>query len=116
MVEQNLQRETKKNTLAKLIYQLKENKVRDQVRQIENGRRQRNVASGILKIVEPGNPNTQSLYASDKADEALEEKKKKKSEWVKERTEICRVRGPPKVKFNMKNCKPGKLMQNTGIQ
>lgn len=41
-------------------------------RQTENERRQRNVA------VEPGNPNTQRLYVSDKADEALKEEKKKK--------------------------------------
>lgn len=46
-------------------------------RQMENKRGQRNVASGIVKIVEPGNPNIQNLYASDKADESLEEKKKK---------------------------------------
>lgn len=46
-------------------------------RQMENKRGQRNVASGIVKIVEPGNSNIQNLYASDKADESLEEKKKK---------------------------------------
>lgn len=45
-------------------------------RQMKNERRQRNVAVGIVKIVEPGNPNTQRLYVSDKTDEALEEKKK----------------------------------------
>lgn len=45
-------------------------------RQMEKERRQRNVAVGIVIIVEPGNPNTQRLYVSDKADEALEEKKK----------------------------------------
>lgn len=43
---------------------------------MEKERRQRNVAVGIVIIVEPGNPNTQRLYVSDKADEALEEKKK----------------------------------------
>lgn len=46
-------------------------------RQMESERRQKNVVSGIVKIVEPGNPNTCSLYASDKADEDLEKKKKK---------------------------------------
>lgn len=43
---------------------------------MEKERRQRNVAVGIVIIVEPGNPNTQRLHVSDKADEALEEKKK----------------------------------------
>lgn len=45
-------------------------------RRMENECRQKNGVSGIVKIVEPGNPKTQSLYVPDKADEALEEKKK----------------------------------------
>lgn len=80
-------------------------------RWMENEGRQKNGVSGIVKIVEPGNPKTQSLYASDKADEALEEKKKIVCEWVKERTEIYRVKGPPKIKFNLKHCKPDHLRE-----
>lgn len=49
---------------------------RPKKRQMENARKQRNMAVGIVKIVEPGKPNTQRLYVSDKADKALEEKKK----------------------------------------
>lgn len=65
---------------------------------------------GTVKIIKPGNPNVQSLYASNKADKALEEKKNK-CEWVKGRIRICRVRGPQKIKFNLKNCKAEHLRE-----
>lgn len=65
---------------------------------------------GTVKIAKPGNTNVQSLYASNKADEGLEEKKKK-CEWVKGRKGICRVRGPQKIKFNLKNSKPEHLRE-----
>lgn len=77
-LEQNLQWETKKKKYTDNIYLSAERKQggRPEKRQMENETKQSNMSVGIVKIVEPGNPNIQRLYVSDKVDEALEEKKK----------------------------------------
>lgn len=70
---------------------------------MESERRQRNVAVGIVKMVEPGNPNTQRLYVSDKADEALKEEKKKKNMWLGWReNRSTQSEGPTKNQVHLK--------------